>query len=144
MQKTTVRHNKDITAKWYIVDATDQVLGRLATKVADLLRGKLKADFTPHVTSGDYVIVINAEKIKLTGTKWNSKLYRRHSGYMGHLKEWNARKQLETDPTFIIRHAVSGMLRRNRLRTTVLSRLKVVTGVAHAHEAQQPETVSLN
>lgn len=137
MQKTTVRNKDDIKPVWYIVDASDQVLGRLATRIANQLKGKGKPDFSPHTAMGDFVIVINAEKIKLTGDKWDKKLYRTHSGYMGHLKEWTVSEQRDKDATQIIRWAVTGMLHRNRLRNTILGRLKVYTGSEHPHIAQQ-------
>ena len=143
MQKTTVRTTTNATTTWYIIDATGQVLGRLATRVATVLRGKHKPDFTPHVISGDCVIITNAAKVKLTGTKLDTKLYRKHSGYMGHLTERTARRQMEIDPTFVVRSAIEGMLRRNRLRTMIMRRLKVFSGSEHPYAAQKPQKLTM-
>jgi len=129
--------------KWFIVDASGQTLGRLATVIARKLAGRDRVDFTPHIDNGAYVVVINAEKIEVSGTKESSKLYRTHSGYMGGLKETSLEKVRETHPTRIIENAVSGMLPKNRLRDRMFDRLKVVAGAEHQYEAQKPETLTV-
>jgi large subunit ribosomal protein L13 len=134
----------DIMKKWYVVDASGMVLGRLATQVASRLRGKHNPLFTPHVDCGDSVIVINADKIVLTGRKWDQKMYHRHSGYSGGLKSIPAKKLLEKRAEDLIRFAVKGMLPKNRLGSKILKKLKVYTGGSHPHEAQQPQDLSLN
>ncbi|MCM8900352.1 50S ribosomal protein L13 [Caldicoprobacter algeriensis] len=141
--KTYVAKPDKITRKWYVVDATDKPLGRLASQIAKILRGKHKPIYTPHVDTGDYVIVINAEKVKLTGKKLDKKLYRHHTLYPGGLKEIPYRQLLETKPTFVIYHAVKGMLPHNRLGRKMLKKLKVYAGPNHRHEAQQPEILEL-
>lgn len=129
---------------WVLVDAKDQTLGRLCTRVATLLRGKHKPDWTPHVDNGEYVVVINAERIVLTGRKLSDKKYYRHSGYPGHLKEVSAGRMLETHPERVIEHAVRGMLPKNKLGRSLLQKLKVYAGDKHPHEAQQPEAIRLD
>jgi len=124
--------------KWVVVDAADQVLGRLATRVAVRLRGKHLPTFTPHVDSGDFVVVINAEKIQLTGNKWEQKTYYRYSGHIGGLKSTTARKMNQQKPEDMITLAVRGMLPKNRLGRSLLKKLKVYRGADHPHEAQQP------
>lgn len=126
---------------WVLVDAKDQTLGRLSTRVATLLRGKHKPDWTPHVDNGEYVVVINAERIVLTGRKLSDKKYYRHSGYPGHLKEVSAGRMLETHPERVIEHAVRGMLPKNKLGRSLLQKLKVYAGEKHPHEAQRPEAI---
>lgn len=133
----------DNQGKWCIVDADGAVLGRLATLIASRLRGKHNPLFTPHVDTGDMVIVINAEKITLTGGKWDKKCYYRHSGYIGGLKTITARKLLDKKPEDLIRFAVKGMLPKNRLGTKLYKKLKVYTGDKHPHGSQQPEVVIL-
>ena len=128
------------TRKWIVVDAEGQVLGRLATQIAMRLRGKHLPQFTPHIDMGDFVVVINAEKIKLTGRKWDQKEYFRHTGYMGGLKSQTARKMNQDHPDRMIRLAVWGMLPKNRLGRKLIKKLKIYTGAEHPHEAQQPET----
>jgi large subunit ribosomal protein L13 len=128
------------TRKWILVDAEGQVLGRLATQVAMRLRGKHLPQFTPHVDSGDFVVVVNAEKIKLTGRKWDQKEYFRHTGYMGGVKLQTARKMNQEHPDRMIRLAVWGMLPKNRLGRKLIKKLKIYSGAEHPHEAQQPET----
>ncbi|MEJ5299362.1 MAG: 50S ribosomal protein L13 [Thermodesulforhabdaceae bacterium] len=128
--------------RWILVDATGQVLGRLASQIAVRLRGKHLPTFTPHVDNGDFVVVINAEKIRLTGKKWDQKIYRRHSGYMGGLKETTARKMLQEHPERLIYYAVKGMLPKNRLGRKLLKKLKIYVGSKHPHEAQQPQMMS--
>jgi len=134
----------DIIKKWYVVDAAGMVLGRLASQVASRLRGKHNPLFTPHVDSGDSVIVINADKIVLTGRKWDQKMYHRHSGYTGGLKSITAKKLLEKRAEDLVRFAVKGMLPKNRLGSKILKKLKVYKGGSHPHEAQQPQDLSLN
>ncbi len=129
--------------KWYVVDAEDAVLGRLATQVAARLRGKFNPLYTPHVDMGDCVIVINAEKIKLTGRKLDQKNYYHHSGYMGGLKAITARKLLEKRPEDLIVNAVRGMLPKNRLGRKLCKKLKVYAGSVHPHDAQMPETLDI-
>ncbi len=129
--------------KWIVVDAEDQVLGRLASQIAMRLRGKHLPQFTPHVDVGDFVVVINAEKVKLTGRKWDQKVYYRHSGYIGGLKAVTARKLNQENPEKIIRLAVWGMLPRNRLGRKLVKKLKVYRGSDHPHEAQQPTKLAL-
>ena len=130
--------NTDNDGKWWVVDAQDAVLGRLASQVAARLRGKHKPIYTPHADTGDWVIVVNADKIKLTGRKWDKKTYYRHSGYIGGLKAITAKKLLEKNPEDIIRFAVRGMLPKNRLGRKIFKKLKVYTGNEHPHAAQQP------
>ena len=136
--------NADNQNKWWVVDADGAVLGRLASKVAAALRGKNNPLFTPHADLGDSVVVINAEKIVLTGRKMDQKNYYRHSGYIGGLKEITARKLLEKRPEDLIRYAVKGMLPKNRLGRTLIKKLKVYAGGDHPHEAQKPEALILN
>lgn len=133
----------DNAGKWWVVDAEGAILGRLATQVAARLRGKHNPLYTPHVDTGDSVIVINADKIKLTGRKWDQKIYYRHSGYMGGLKTISARKLVEKKPEEIIKHAVKGMLPKNRLGRKLCKKLKVYAGGVHPHTAQLPETMKL-
>lgn len=134
----------DIEEKWWVVDAQDKILGRLATVVAARLRGKHNPMFTPHVDCGDSVIVVNAEKIVLTGRKLDQKNYYRHSGFMGGLKSITARKLLDKRPEDLVRSAVKGMLPKNRLGRQLFKKLKVYAGDSHPHEAQQPEVLELN
>ncbi len=130
----------DVTHAWYVVDATDQTLGRLATRIATVLRGKHKTIFTPHVDTGDFVVVINAEKIKLTGKKLQQKTYYRHTGYTGHLRSITADKLLQSaHADRVLRNAVKGMLPKNSLGRQMFSKLKVYTGSSHPHAAQQPQ-----
>lgn len=133
----------DNKGKWWVVDAEDKVLGRLATTIASHLRGKHNPMFTPHVDTGDSVVVINAEKVVLTGRKLDQKNYYRHSGYIGGLKAITARKLLEKNPEDLIRFAVKGMLPKNRLGRKLYKKLKVYAGDQHPHESQQPETLTL-
>ena len=135
--------NSDNQDKWWVVDAEGAVLGRLASKVAATLRGKNNPLYTPHADLGDSVVVINAEKIVLTGDKWNQKNYYRHSGYIGGLKTITAKKLIEKRPEDVIRFAVKGMLPKNSLGRKIFKKLKVYAGDQHPHEAQQPEAMSL-
>ncbi|TVQ03732.1 MAG: 50S ribosomal protein L13 [Balneolaceae bacterium] len=128
-----------VDKKWVIVDAEDRPLGRLASEVASILRGKNKPEFTPHIDTGDQVIVINSEKVKLTGKKMTDKLYFRHSGYPGAEKFTPANEMLEKDPTSLVTKAVRGMLPKNRLGRKLLTNLRVYAGPVHPHTAQQPE-----
>lgn len=134
---------KDNPGNWLIVDADGAVLGRLASQVAARIRGKHNPMFTPHADTGDSVIVINAEKIKLTGRKWDQKTYYRHSGYVGGIKAITARQLMEKRPEDIIRNAVKGMLPKNRLGRQLFKKLKVYAGGEHPHSAQKPEPLSL-
>ena len=134
----------EVERRWYVVDATDVVLGRLATRIATILRGKHKAIFTPHVDTGDHVIVVNAEKVKLTGRKREQKLYHRHSGYVGSVKTVTADKLLSgPHADRVVRRAVTGMLPRNALGRQMLTKLRVYAGPEHKHAAQKPEELSL-
>ena len=133
----------EIVRKWYVVDASGQTLGRLATQIADTLRGKRKPTYTPHVDTGDFVIVVNAEKIAVTGNKREDKMYYRHSGYPGGLKSRSLNEMLERRPEEVIRLAVKGMLPRNRLARKQLTKLKVYAGPEHPHAAQQPQPMEI-
>ncbi len=137
--KTFVAKEHEVIKKWYVVDAEQKVLGRLATQIAVRLRGKHKPIFTPHADTGDFVIVINADKVRLTGKKWDKKQYYRHSGYIGGLKQISAKKLREKRPEDIIRFAVRGMLPKNSLGRRQLKKLKVYAGPDYPHHAQQPE-----
>ncbi len=134
----------DNKQKWYVVDAEGMVLGRLASVIAARIRGKYNPLFTPHVDTGDWVIVINADKIRLTGNKWDDKCYYRHSGYMGGLKVTTARELLAKKPEDLVRNAVRGMLPKNPLGRRLNKKLKVYAGSAHPHEAQRPEALTLS
>jgi large subunit ribosomal protein L13 len=133
----------EVERRWYLVDAEGKTLGRLATRVADTLRGKNKAQYTPHVDTGDFVIVVNAEKIAVTGKKLEDKRYYRHSGYPGGIRSRTLQEQLDRRPTEVIRKAVKGMLPRNRLARAQLTKLKVYAGPDHPHEAQSPQPLKL-
>lgn len=135
--------NTDNQNKWYVVDADGQILGRLASLIAARLRGKNSPLFTPHSDMGDSIVVINADKIMLTGRKWDQKNYYRHSGYVGGLKAITAKKLLEKRPEDLIRFAVKGMLPKNRLGRQIYKKLKVYAGTDHPHTAQQPEVLSI-
>jgi len=133
----------EIARNWYLVDADGQTLGRLATQIADTLRGKGKPQYTPHVDTGDFVVVVNAEKIHVTGQKLDQKLVYRHSGYPGGLKSRTLREQLERRPTEVLRKAVKGMLPRNRLARQQINKLKIYAGPEHPHESQAPKPLPL-
>src|SRR2546423_4648201 len=133
----------EVERRWYVVDADGQTLGRLATRIADTLRGKGKAQYTPHVDTGDFVVVVNAEKVLVTGNKLDQKRYYRHSGYPGGLRSRTLREQLERRPTEVIRKAVKGMLPKNRLARRQLTKLKVYAGPDHPHEAQAPQPLEV-
>lgn len=141
--KTFSLKPKDVTRKWYVIDASEAPLGRVATKAASLLLGKGKASVTPHVDGGDYVVIINAGKLVVTGNKLEKKLYYRHSHYPGGLKTASLKEKLEKDPTTVIYQAVRGMLPVNKLRDGRLARLKIYAGAEHNHEAQKPETLHI-
>ena len=133
----------DVQRKWYVVDAEGMVLGRLASQVASILRGKNKPIFTPHVDTGDYVIILNADKVVLTGNKLDQKVYYRHSGYPGGLKETVYRKLMAEKPEFAVKHAIVGMLPKGPLGRQMAKKLKVYAGSEHDHAAQQPEKLEL-
>ena len=136
--KTKFANDQTVVQNWYIVDAEGEILGRLASKVAKVIRGKNKPDFTPHVNSGDKVIIINADKVRMTGKKWDQKIYRRHTGYPGGLRLKSAKQMLDAKPTEIVLNAVRGMLPKNKLQKKYLSNLHVYTGREHPHQAQKP------
>jgi len=141
--KTFMAKAQEVERKWYIVDANGKTLGRLASEVAKILRGKHKPIYTPHVDTGDHVIVINAEKIHLTGKKLDQKLYRRHSQYPGGLKEIPYRQLMDSRPTLAIYQAVKGMLPKNTLGRQMLKKLRVYAGPDHNHQAQEPEILDI-
>ncbi|MFH1148524.1 MAG: 50S ribosomal protein L13 [Pseudomonadota bacterium] len=130
--------------KWYVVDATDKVLGRISSEIASRLRGKHKPVYTPHVDTGDFIIVVNADKIRLTGNKWSDKIYYHHTGYIGGIKSISAKDLLSKQPEDLIRFAVRGMLPKNTLGRSMLKKLKVYRGAEHPHQAQIPETLNLD
>ena len=140
--KTFMASPATIDRKWYVVDATDMTLGRLCSEVAKILRGKNKAIFTPHIDTGDYVIVINAEKIKVTGKKMDQKVYRRHSDYVGGMKEATLREKLDKKPEEVIELAVKGMLPKGPLGRQMYTKLYVYAGPDHKHAAQKPEVLT--
>lgn len=133
-------HSQD--RKWFVIDAEGQTLGRLATRVAPILSGRDAVDFTPHIDNGAYVVIINADKIRVSGNKEEVKMYRTHSGYMGGLKETPLKKLRSENPTYIIEHAISGMLPKTKLQDAMMHRLKVVAGSDHKFAAQKPEVLS--
>ncbi len=141
--KTWTPKPEDLRREWVIVDAEDKILGRLATQLAMRLRGKHKPEFAPHMDNGDFVVVVNAEKIRVTGNKLDAKKYYRHSGYPGGIKETGLRDMLATKPEEVIRKAVRGMLPKNSLGRQLLSKLKIYAGTEHPHEAQQPQKIDL-
>lgn len=134
-KKETARHN------WYVVDATDKTLGRLATTIANHLRGKHKAEFTPHVDTGDYVVVVNAEKVRVTGNKAQDKQYYHHTGFPGGIKSINFEKLIEKAPERVIESAVKGMMPKNKLSRAMMGKLKIYAGSDHPHAAQQPKVL---
>lgn len=141
--KTIYLDNKKIERKWYIVDADGVTLGRLATRVASVLRGKHKPYFSPHQEVGDYVVIVNAEKIHVTGNKMSDKIYYRHTGYPGGLRQANLTKVLQTKPEYPVEHAIRGMLPKNRLGRKLFKNVKVYAGSEHPHVAQKPEPLSI-
>ncbi len=142
--KTVSANKATVNKGWVLVDASEEVLGRLASKVAALLRGKHKPDFTPHVDCGDNVIIINAEKIRLTGNKWDQKEYVRHTGYPGGQRFTSARLMMQKKPTAMVEKAIKGMLPKNRLGSQMFRNLHVYEGDQHPHQAQQPKVINLN
>ncbi|WP_242082935.1 50S ribosomal protein L13 [Aestuariivivens sediminis] len=142
--KTISANKATVNKQWVLVDAEGQALGRLASKVAKLLRGKHKPNFTPHVDCGDNVIVINAEKINLSGNKWNDKTYIRHTGYPGGQRSLTATELFGKDPSRVVEKAVKGMLPKNKLGADLFRNLTVVVGPEHAHAAQKPKAINLN
>lgn len=142
--KTKSANKSTVQKEWLLVDAEGQTLGRLASKVAKILRGKYKPDFTPHVDCGDNVVVINAEKIQLTGNKWDAKQYIRYTGYPGGQRVKTAKDLLENNPTELIEKAVKGMLPKNRLGADLFRNLRVYAGTEHGQEAQKPKAINLN
>ena len=132
---------KDINREWFMVDASDKVLGRLAAQIAHRLRGKHKPEFAPHMDNGDFVIVVNCEKIRVTGKKMAQKKYYRYSGYVGGLKEITLEKLLDSKPHLVLMHAVKGMLPKNRMGRAMLKKLRVYAGPEHPHQAQTPKTL---
>jgi len=142
-QKTYMAKPGQVEQKWYVVDAQGQVVGRLASRIAMILMGKHRPQYTPHVDTGDYVIVINAEKVVFTGTKWDKKVYTWYTGYPG-LKSETARQRLQRRPELILQLAVRRMLPKNRLGRKLLKKLKIYTGPNHPHQAQQPEVLELS
>lgn len=141
--KTFVAKEHEIEKKWYLVDAKDRILGRLASQIAHRLRGKHKPIYTPHADTGDFIVVVNAEKVALTGSKWDNKFYYRHTGYLGGLKQISARKLLEKKPEDVLRFAVKRMLPKNSLGRRQLKKLKIYAGPEHPHQAQQPEKLEI-
>jgi large subunit ribosomal protein L13 len=139
--KTYIAKTEEVNRDWYLVDAENQVLGRIATTIANVLRGKNKPTFTPSVDTGDFVIVVNAAKIALTGNKLADKMYYHHSGYPGGIKSITAGKLLEKKPEDLIKHAVKGMLPKNKLARHMLNKLKIYSGSEHPHKAQQPKAM---
>ncbi|NQY06845.1 MAG: 50S ribosomal protein L13 [Flavobacteriaceae bacterium] len=142
--KTVSANKATVNKEWVLVDADGQTLGRLASKVAKLLRGKHKPNFTPHVDCGDNVVVINAEKINLTGNKWNDKTYVRHTGYPGGQRTLTATELFEKDATRVVEKSIKGMLPKNKLGSAIFRNLKVYAGAEHDQEAQKPKAINLN
>jgi len=141
--KTFMLRKEDVKRDWYLVDATGKTLGRLASEIAKILMGKNKPTYTPHIDGGDFVVVVNAEKVFVTGKKLNQKIYYKHTGYFGHLKETTLKEMLEKKPEEVIRLAVRGMLPKNKLRDRRLKRLKVYAGPGHPHKSQNPKPIEL-
>lgn len=141
--KTFSIRPEDVKRSWYVVDATDKILGRLASEVALRLRGKHKPEYTPHVDTGDYIVIVNAAKIRVTGKKMSDKTYYNHSGYIGNMKSITLDKKLQKSPEQVIELAVKGMLPKNRLGRAMFQKLKVFAGPKHVHAAQQPQPLEL-
>ncbi|MGI9308793.1 MAG: 50S ribosomal protein L13 [Gammaproteobacteria bacterium] len=141
--KTFSAKPQEVKRGWYVVDATDRTLGRLATEIASRLRGKHKPEFTPHVDTGDYIVVVNAAQIRVTGNKLQGKIYHRHTGYIGSLKSVTLEKQLALHPERVITQAVKGMLPKNSLGRAMLKKLRVFPGAEHTHAAQQPQPLEI-
>lgn len=143
MKTTTSAKPSTITKKWYLIDATDLVLGRVASQIAKILRGKHKTSYTPHMDCGDYVVVINAEKVQLTGNKLQNKMYHRHTGYIGGIKSVSAGRLMETHPERVLYKAVERMISRNKLGRVQMTNLRVYAGAEHPHAAQNPEVLDI-
>ncbi len=141
--KTKSERKEDVVRKWHLVDAEGEIVGRLSTKVAAILRGKHKPSYTPHIDTGDYVVIINAEKVRFTGSKMDQKEYIRYSGYPGGQKRRNAQEMLDKKPTAILEKSVKGMLPKNTLGRNMYRKLFVYAGSAHPHAAQKPETLEI-
>ena len=141
--KTYSANAETVKREWFVIDATDKVLGRLSTEIARRLRGKHKPEYTPHVDTGDYIVVINAEKVRVTGNKETDKMYHHHTGYIGSLKSVNLAKMRATHPDRIIKHSVKGMLPKNSLGRAMFKKLKVYAGSSHEHAAQQPKPLEI-
>ena len=141
--KTVSAKKETVRRDWYVVDATDKVLGRIATEIASRLRGKHKPEYTPHIDTGDYIVVVNADKVRVTGNKVTDKIYFRHTGYPGGIKETSFGKLMETHPERAIEIAVKGMMPRNKLSKAMLGKLKIYAGGEHPHTAQQPKPLEL-
>jgi large subunit ribosomal protein L13 len=142
--KTWSAKPDSVEKKWWVVDAEGVAVGRLATNIANILRGKHRPTFTPHMDTGDFVVVINADKMTLSGTKWQDKRYYRRSAWLGSAKERSVDDMLKKDPGFVIKEAVQGMLPKNRLSRQLIKKLKAYSGAEHPHTAQKPEALSLN
>jgi len=142
--KTTLAKNETVQRSWHLVDANGMTLGRLAVKIANILRGRHKADYTPHVDNGDFVVVINADKVKFTGTKEDDKKYMFYSGYFGNEKYRSVAWFRENRPEFLLEHAVKGMMPRNRLARHAIKKLKIFVGPEHDHQAQNPQPIDLS
>ena len=141
--KTYSANAETVKREWFVIDATDKVLGRLSTEIAHRLRGKHKPEYTPHVDTGDYIVVINAEKVRVTGNKETDKMYHHHTGYVGSLKSVNLAKMRASHPDRIIKHSVKGMLPKNSLGRAMFKKLKVYAGSSHEHAAQQPKPLEI-
>lgn len=141
--KTYMARTEDFEKKWYLIDGEGKTVGRLATTIANILRGKNKPEYTPHADIGDFVVVVNADKLHFTGNKWNQKTYYKHTNHPGGIKETKASDLLETNPDEIIKKAVWGMLPKNKWQPKLLTRLKVYAGTEHPHAPQQPETLEV-
>jgi len=140
--KTTALRSQDIEQKWYLIDCSEKTLGRLSVRVANILRGKTKPEYTPNADVGDFVILINAKNIKVTGSKTDDKVYYSHSGYPGGIKQINFKNLLEKDPEKVLRNSIKGMLPKNRLNRQIIKKLKIYADDIHPHEAQNPEVIS--
>ena len=141
--KTYSAKPQEVEQSWYVVDASGRTLGRLATEIARRLRGKHKPQYTPHVDTGDYIVVVNAAQIRVTGNKLKDKMYHRHTGYIGNLKSTNLEKLLASHPDRVLTTAVKGMLPKNRLGSAMLKKLRVLAGPEHTHQAQQPQALEI-
>ena len=140
--KTTALRSQDIEQKWYLIDCSNQTLGRLSVRVANILRGKTKPEYTPNADVGDFVVLINAKNIKVSGSKNENKIYYSHSGYPGGIKKINFKDLLEKDPQKVLRNSVKGMLPKNKLNRQIIKKLKIYSDEVHPHEAQTPEVLS--